>query len=63
MHVHVGTPILNSFPILWSKGMESNHRQPSYKGGPITTWVPFDVSKVGRMRIFCPSPFVLRPQC
>ena len=25
---------------IWYRGMESNHRQRSYKGRPITTWVP-----------------------
>ena len=29
-----------SYGSIWYRGIESNYRQPSYKGGPITTWVP-----------------------
>ena len=42
----------------WSEGIESNYRLPLYKNGPITAWVPSDVTKVGRMRQVCSSPFV-----
>lgn len=31
-------------PAYWYRGIESNYRQPSYKGGPITTWVPLHIS-------------------
>ena len=39
--------------------MESNHRLPSYKGGPITTWVP-QVIRDGRLRIELVAQFVPR---